>query len=66
MKVNHRKKHDNRVVRKKLNPIEVLISKALFDTYINLNKIFCMNVLRECNKMKEEIINPENTVKYTI
>ena len=24
-----------------------------------------MNVLRECNEMKEEIKNPENTVEYT-
>ena len=40
----------------KLNSIEVLISKALIDSYINNDKFVSVNnVLREYNEMKEEI-----------
>ena len=40
----------------KLNTIEVLISKALIDSYINHDKIVSVNnVLREYNEMKDEI-----------
>ena len=47
--------------------IEVLISKALINSYINHDKLFLVNnVLRQCNEMKEEIKNPENAVEYTI
>ena len=42
---------------------EVLISKALINTYINLHKLVSSNnVLREYNEMKEEIKNPENAL----
>ena len=47
--------------------IEVLISKALINSYINHDELFLVNnVLRQCNEMKEEIKNPENAVEYTI
>ena len=44
----------------KLDTIEVLISKALIDSYISHDEfILVNNVLREFNEMKEEIKNPE-------
>ena len=49
----------------KLNTIQVLISKALIDSYINYDQFDSVkNVLREYNEMKEEIKNPENDVEY--
>ena len=53
-----KKKHDKIVLlaKTKLNTIEVLISKALIDSYINHDKIVSVNnVLREYNEMKDEI-----------
>ena len=51
----------------KLDTVEVLISKALMDSYINYDEFVSVNnVLREYNKMKEEFKNRENTVEYTI
>ena len=39
----------------KLNIIEVMISKALIESYISHNEFFSVNdVLREYNEMKEE------------
>ena len=58
-----RKKHDKIVLlaKTKLNAIEVLISKALIDSYINHDKFVSVNnVLRAYNEIKEEIKNPEN------
>ena len=50
-----------------LNTIEVLISKALIDSYISHYEFVSVNnVLRKCNKMKEEIKNPEISVEYII
>ena len=50
-----------------LDTIEVLISKALINSYINHEEFFSVNnVLREYNEMKEEIKNPQNAVEYTI
>ena len=63
------------LAKSKLNIIEVFISKALTDLYIN-DKLFVSvnnvlreynkinNVLREYNKMKEDIKNPENAEDY--
>ena len=46
---------------------KVLISKALINSYINHNEFFSVNnVLREDNKMKQEIKNSDNAVEYTI
>ena len=48
----------------KLNTIEVLISKALLDSFINHYEFFSENnVLREYNELKKEIKNPETTVE---
>ena len=51
----------------KLNTIEILISKALINSYINRDKfVLVYNLLREYNEMKEEIKNVENTIEYTM
>ena len=53
-----KKKHDKRVLfrKDKLNNIEVLISKALIDSYISHDEFVSVNnVLREYYEMKEEI-----------
>ena len=58
-----RKKHDKIVLlaKTKLNTIEVLISKALTDSYINRDEIVSVNnVLRQYNEMKKEIKNRKN------
>ena len=48
----------------KLNTTDILISKALINSYINHGKFVSMNnVLREYNEMKEEI---KNAVECTI
>ena len=50
-----------------LNTIEVLISKALIDSYIIHDEFVLVNiVLREYNEMEEEIRNTETSVKYVI
>ena len=55
------------LAKTKLNFMEVLISKALTDLYINHDELDTVNnVLREYNEMKEEIKNPETLVKYII
>ena len=55
------------IVKTRLNSIEVLISKALIDSYINHDKFVSPNkVLRKYNEMKEEIKNPQNAVKHNI
>ena len=55
------------LAKAKSDTIEVLISKALIDSYINHDELILVNnVLRQYNEMKEEIKNPENAVEYTI
>ena len=50
-----------------LNTIEVLISKALIDSYISHDEFVSVNnVLRNYNEMKKEIKNPGTSVKYII
>ena len=64
-----KKKHDKLVLlgKDKLNTIEVLISKALIDSYISHDEFVSVNnVLREYNKIKEVIKNPETSVEYII
>ena len=47
----------------RLNTIEVVICKALINSYISHNEFASVNnMLRECNEMKEEIENPETYV----
>ena len=63
-----KKKHDKLVLggESKLNNIEVLISKALIDSYISHEKFVSVNnILREYYKKKEKIKNPETSVEYT-
>ena len=53
-----KKKHDKTVLlaKTKLNTTEVLISKALVDSYISYDEfVLENNVLREYDDMKEEI-----------
>ena len=48
----------------KLNTIEVLISKALIESYISHDEFVSVNnVLRDYNEMKEEI---KTSVEHTI
>ena len=54
----NKKKHDKIVLlaKSKLNSIEVLIFKALIDSVINHDEfVLINNVLKEYNKMKQEI-----------
>ena len=54
------KKHDQTVflAKSKLNKIEVLISKALFNSGISYDKfVLINNVVKEYKEMKEEIKN---------
>ena len=57
--INKKKKKHDKIAslgKTKLNTIEVLISKALIDSYISHDKFISVNnVLREYNEMKEEI-----------
>ena len=49
----------------KLNSIEVLISKALFNLYISLDEsVLVNNVLKEYDDMKEEIKNLKTSTVY--
>ena len=64
-----RKKHDKIVslAKTKLNTIEVLISKAVIDSYSNHDEFVSVNnVLRKYNEMQEKIKNSENAVEYAI
>ena len=57
-----KKKHDKIVLlaKSKLNRIEVLISKALIDSNISHDEfVLINNVLKEYDKIKEEIKNVE-------
>ena len=64
-----RKRHDKIVslAKTKLNTIEVLISKAVIDSYSNHDKFVSVNnVLRKYNEMQEKTKNSENSVEYAI
>ena len=54
-----KRKHDKLVLltKSKLNRMEVLISKTLIDSVISHDEFALINVLKEYNKMKEEIKN---------
>ena len=46
----------------KLNTIEIIISKALIDSYIGHDEFISLNkVLRKCNEMRKEIKSPERS-----
>ena len=64
-----KKKHDKTVLlgKDRLNTIEVLISKALINSYIGHDEFVSVNnILREYKEIKEEITNLEPSVEYTI
>ena len=64
-----KKKHDKIVLlgKDQLNTTEVLISKALINSYISHDEFVSVNnALREYYEMKEEIKNPEIFVEYII
>ena len=61
-----KKKHDKMLAKATLHNIEVLISKAFIDSYINHDEFVSVNVLIECNEMKDQIKNPKSAVEYTI
>ena len=64
-----RKKHNKIVLlgKPKLDTIGVLILKALIVSYVSHEEFVSVNnVLREYNKTKEEIKNPQNAVEYII
>ena len=68
-KKKKKRKHDKTVLleKDKLNTIEVLISKALVNSYISHDEfVLVNNVLRKYYEMKKEIKNPETSVEYTI
>ena len=55
------------VGKSKLSTIEILISKTLINSYVSHDEFVSVNkVLREYNKMKEEIKNPAISVEYII
>ena len=41
-----------------------MISKALNNSYVSHDEFVSVNVLKECNEMKEEIKNPKTSVEY--
>ena len=64
-----KKKRDKIVLlrKDKLKAIEILISKALIDSYISHDEFVSINnVLREYKEMKREIKSPKGSVEYTI
>ena len=64
-----KKKHDKIVLLEndKLNTIEVVLSKALIDSYISHDEFVSVkNALREYTGMKNEIKIPESSVEYII
>ena len=53
------------LAKTELNTIEVSISKALSNSYINNDEFVLVNkVLREYDEMKEEMKNSKNAVEY--
>ena len=64
-----KKRHDTIVLlaKTKLYTVEVLISKALINSYIDHDQFISVNnVLRENNEIKENLKILKNAVEYTI
>ena len=64
-----KKKHDKIVLlgKGKLNTTEVLLSKALMNSYISHDEfVLVNNVLKKYYKMKKNPKNPETSVEYHI
>ena len=68
--IKKKRKKDDKIVllgKDKLNTKEVLISKALIDSYINHGEFVSVNnVWRKYYEMEEGIKNPETSVEYII
>ena len=68
--INKKKKKYDKIVllsQDKLNNTQILISKALIDSYISHDQFVSINnVLREYKAIKQEIKNPETFAEYTI
>ena len=68
--IKKKKKKHNKIVllgKNKFNTTEVLICKALIDSYISHEDFVSVNnILREHDEMKKEIKDPETSVEYTI
>ena len=64
---NNKKKHNKikLLAKIKLNSIEVLLSKALIDSYISHDELGLVNnVLKGYDNMKEEIKNLKNSTAH--
>ena len=60
MIMKNKNKHNKTVLlaKRELNSMEVLISKALIDSFISHDEfVLINNVLKECNEIKGEINN---------
>ena len=68
--IRKKKKKHNRIVllgKSKLDTIEVLLSKALIDSYIKHDEFVSVDsMLREYNETKEVMKSPETSVDYII
>ena len=69
IKKKKKKKHDKMLLlgKAKLGTIEVLISKALIDSYNNCDEFVSINnVLRKYNEIKEGIKHSETSAEYSM
>ena len=69
IKKKKKKKHDKMLLlgKAKLGTIEVLISKALIDSYNNCDEFVSINnVLRKYNEIKEEIKHSETFIQKNV
>ena len=53
------------LAKTKLNAINILISNALIDSYINYKEFVFTNLFKEY-KTKKKIKNPKTSVEYTV
>ena len=60
-------KYKSIIKTKKLDAIEIAVSKALINLHNSQDKFASViNVFREFNKIIEEIKNPKTSVEYTM
>ena len=66
--IKKKKKRHNEIAflaKPRLNTVDILISKALFDSCINHNKFVSIkNVLKEYDNKKEKRKSPNNNIKW--
>ena len=58
--------HFKIVLLAKLNAINILISNALIDSYINYKEFVFTNLFKEYKTKKKKIKNPKTTVEYIV